>query len=560
MTLNQGHTSKKWRSTSSRYTPVQSMRLYTGVSRLGELIINSTILTVTCVLTRARSMMVCKTTRCISSLLSQSPKNKRYMRSEMGMVQKLANQLLEEQDIPLQLNLLGILVRISPQRLQDLNQYAKQLFSGTLVPPFLRIAPERFVADAREFILAVQETKSDALFGWTLRSDSVRMASLSKVEPHVCYVDFNLLNMQVTPQEKGDDETLTIPYGDMMHWMFDINDHFVLVTKEIKAIDIKVNSKREATRIQRTLEAAQVHQHEKSSVPLSAVFSATVNASPGSSSSFQPINCIQKALSVIDQSNSPLHASEQHQHEKSSVPLSAAFSTIVNANPSLQPHSLIQNALSVIDQNNSPLCASETNCQMNTKPAPQPTQTPADDGNKENVPPEANQGLLSQGSQGSRGLNSNSTVTQWLDLVESCYTLEPEPEPKGDMEALVRSASRLLDSAPENCRGIETFNNEERLHHSRAPAHAQSTPATPLPGALLLDSGPRQQFLASLNVLGQAMFDQIEQRIQDSLMDKDSLFQRLERKVDEAVESRVREEFLKISRTIEAANTRDTRH
>lgn len=317
------------------------------------------------------------------------------------------------------------------------------------------------------------------------------------------------------------------------------------------------------------------HQHEKSSVPLSAVFSATVNASPGSSSSFQPINCIQKALSVIDQSNSPLHASEQHQHEKSSVPLSAAFSTIVNATPSLQPNSLIQNALSVIDQNNSPLCASETNCQMNTTPAPQPTQTPADDGNKENVPPEANQGLLSQGS---RGRNSNSTVTQWLDLVENCYTLEPEPEPKGDMEALVRSASRLLDSAPENCRGIETFNNEERLHHSRAPAHAQSTPATPLPGALLLDSGLRQQFLASLNVLGQvskkkktsnklnlqhgscnsyrlplslwfqAMFDQIEQRIQDSLMDKDSLFQRLERKVDEAVESRVREEYVLAAR------------
>ncbi|KAF9334645.1 hypothetical protein BG006_001775, partial [Podila minutissima] len=437
-----------------------------------------------------------KTTRCISSLLSQSPKNKRYMRSEMGIVQKLANQLLEEQDIPLQLNLLGILVRISPQRLQDLNQFAKQLFSGTLVPPFLRIAPERFVADAREFIFAVQATKSDALFGWTLRSDSVRMASLSKVEPHVCYIDFNLLNMQVTPLEKGDDETLTIPYGDMMHWMFNINDHFVLVTNEIKAIDIKVNSKREATRIQRTMEAAQVHQHEKSSVPLSAVFSATVNASPGSSSSFKPINRIQKASSVIDQSNFPLHASEQRQHEKSSVPLSAAFSTIVNATPSLEPNSFIQNALSVIDQNNSPLRASGTNCQMNTKPAPQPTQTPANDGNKENVPPEANQALLSQGS---RGRNSNSTVTQWLDLVESCYTLEPEPEPKDDMEALVRSASRLLNSVPENCRGIETLNNDERLHHSRAPAHAQSTPATPLPGALLLDSGLRQQFLASLN-------------------------------------------------------------
>jgi hypothetical protein len=56
--------------------------------------------------------------------------------------------------------------------------------------------------------------------GWTLRSDSVRITSLSKVEPRVCYVDFNLLNMQVTRLDKGEDETLTVPYGDMMYWTF----------------------------------------------------------------------------------------------------------------------------------------------------------------------------------------------------------------------------------------------------------------------------------------------------------------------------------------------------
>lgn len=66
-------------------------------------------------------------------------------------------------DIPLQLNLLGILVRISPQRLQDLNEFSKQLFAGTLMPLFLKVAPERFVADAREFIAAVQATKLDAV-------------------------------------------------------------------------------------------------------------------------------------------------------------------------------------------------------------------------------------------------------------------------------------------------------------------------------------------------------------------------------------------------------------
>ncbi|KAG0025710.1 hypothetical protein BGZ81_006961 [Podila clonocystis] len=213
--------------------------------------------------------------------------------------QELANQLVEMQDIPLQLNLLGILVRILPLRLQDLNQFAKQLFSGTLVAPFLRVAPERFVSSAREFISALQTTKPDAL----------------------------------------------------------------------------------------------------------------------------------------------------------------------------------------LDR------------------------------------------------------NSNSTVTQWLDSVESDHT--PELEPVGCMEASVRSASKPLDSAPKNGRGAETFENEERLRHARTTAHAHSTP---LSGALRLDSDLRQQFLSSLNLLGQTMFDQIEQRIQDSLMDKDSLSQRIERKVDEAVESRVREE------------------
>ncbi|KAG0096677.1 hypothetical protein BGZ93_004168 [Podila epicladia] len=434
-------------------------------------------------------MTVCKAAKCISSLLCQSPENKRYMRSEMGIIQELANQLLKEQGTVVHPTL-GILVRISPQRPQDLNQFAKQLFCGALVPPFLRVAPERFMTDAREFILAVQATKPDALFGWTLRSDSVQITSYSKAEFRVCYVDFNLLNLQC----------------------------------------------------------------EKSSVPFSAVFSATVNAIPGSSSSIQPVDRIHKALSMIDQRNSPLHSSKQHQNEKSSVPLSAAFSTAVNATASLQPNNLIQNALTITDYNNSPSHASETNCRLNTNPAPKPTEAPTDSGNKENVPSEANQGLLSQGS---KGRNSNPTVGQWLDSVESRYT--PETEPEGDMEVLIRSASRLLDSAPGNCRGIETFNNEECLHQSRAPAHAQSTPATPLPG-VLLDLSLRQQFLASLNLLGQAMFDQIEQRIQDSLLDKDSLIQRLERKVDEAVESRVQEEFLKVSRTIEAVSTRDKHH
>ncbi|KAG0338816.1 hypothetical protein BG000_003332 [Podila horticola] len=494
-----------------------------------------------------------KATKCISSLLCQSPENKRHMRSEMGIVQELANLLVEEQDIPLQLNLLGILIRISPQRLQDLNQFAMQLFSGTLVPPFLRVAPERFVVDAREFLSAVQATKPDAFFGWTLRSNSVRITSLSKVEPRGCYVDFNLLNMQVTPLKKGDGETLTVPYGDMVYWMFDINGHFILNTNENKAIEIKVKSKREATRIQRTMETAQVRQREKSFVPLSAVSSASVDATPGSSSSFQPSYRIHKTLCVIDQSNSLLHTSEQHQHEKSSVPLSRTFSATMNATPSFQPNNRIQKALSVVDGNNSPLRASEPSLRMNTKPAHQPTQTPADDRNKENIPPKASQGLLSQDSGGRA---SNSTVTLWLDSVESDHT--PEPDSENNMEASIRSASRPLYSAPENGRGIEDFENEEC--HSLAPAHAQSTPATPLPGALRLDSGLRQQFLASLNLLGQAMFDQIEQRIQDFLMDEDALFQRLGRKVDEAVESRVREEFLRISRTIEAANTKDTRH
>ncbi|KAG0093279.1 hypothetical protein BGZ92_006588 [Podila epicladia] len=152
-------------------------------------------------------------------LRAKSPENKRYMRSEMGIIQELANQLLKEQGTVVHPTL-GILVRISPQRPQDLNQFAKQLFCGALVPPFLRVAPERFMTDAREFILAVQATKPDALFGWTLRSDSVQITSYSKAEFRVCYVDFNLLNLQVTPLEKGHDETLTIFYSDMMHWMF----------------------------------------------------------------------------------------------------------------------------------------------------------------------------------------------------------------------------------------------------------------------------------------------------------------------------------------------------
>ncbi|KAG0037003.1 hypothetical protein BGZ82_003296 [Podila clonocystis] len=498
---------------------------------------------------------ILQATKCISSLLCQSPENKRYLRSEMVMVQELANQLVEMQDIPLQLNLLGILVRISPQRLQDLNQFAKQLFSGTLVAPFLRVTPERFVSSAREFISAVQATKPDALFGWTLRSDSVRITSLSKVEPGVCYVDFNFLNMQVTPLEKSDDETLTVPYGDMMYWRFDINGHFVFITNENNAIDIKVNGKREATLIQRTMETAQVRQHAKSSVPLSAATSVIVNATVGSSSSVQERDCMQKALSVTNQSDFLLHTSDQYQHEKSSVPLSAAFSVIVNTIPSMQPNNRIQKALSVIGQNNSPLRASEPNLRMNPTPARQPTQIPTKDGDKENTPPKTKQRLLFHVS-GDR--NSNSTVTEWLDSVESGHT--PEPEPEGYMEASVRSASKPLDSASKNGRGTETFENEECLRHSRTTAHAQSTLATPLPGALRLDSDLRQQFLASLNLLGQAMFDQIEQRIQDSLLDEDSLFQQLERKVDEAVESRVREEFLNISRTIEAANTRGTRN
>ncbi|KAF9316678.1 hypothetical protein BG003_001702 [Podila horticola] len=412
---------------------------------------------------------------------------------------------------------------------------------------------ERFVVDAREFLSAVQATKPDAFFGWTLRSDSVRITSLSKVESRGCYIDFNLLNMQVTPLKKGDGETLTVPYGDMVYWMFDINGHFILTTNENKAIEIIVKNKREATRIQRTMETAQVRQREKFFVPLSAVSSASVDATPGSSSSFQPSYRIHKTLCVIDQSKSLLPTSEQHQHEKSSVPLSTTFSATMNATPSFQRNNRIQKALSVVDGNNSPLRASEPSLRMNTKPAHQPTQTPADDRNKENIPPKASQRLLSQDSG---GRTSNSTVTLWLDSVESDHT--PEPDSENNMEASIRSASRPLYSAPENGQGIEDFQNEEC--HSRAPAHAQSTPATPLPGALRLDSDLRQQFLASLNLLGQAMFDQIEQRIQDFLMDEDALFQRLGRKVDEAVESRVREEFLRISRTIEAANTKDTRH
>ncbi|KAF9392893.1 hypothetical protein CPB97_007419 [Podila verticillata] len=441
-----------------------------------------------------------KAIKCISSLLCQTPENKRYMRSEMGIVQVLANQLVEEQDIPLQLNLLGILVRISPQRLQDLHEFAKQLFAGSLVPPFLRVAPERFVADAREFIAAVQATKPDAVFGWTLRSDSVRATSLSKVEPRMCYVDFNILNMQVTPLEKGD-EILTIPYGDMVYWMLDFNSRLILVTNENKAIDIKVNGERDITRIQRTMEAAQVHQHEKSSVPLSTS-SAIVHATTEPSSSFQRNGGVQKTLGDIDQSNSPR--------------------------------------------------ASEPKLRMSTKSAVrQTTQTPDVEGNKENIPPKASNGIIF--SQDSGGRNSNSTVTQWLNSVESGRT----PEPEDHVEGSARRTSRSLDAPEKGQRVMEALEAEE--HPQASSAQAQSAPVTPLPGPvpepmLRLDSG-RQQFLTSFNSLGQA-----KRRIQDSLKYEDSLFQRLERTVDEAVESRVREEFLKIGRVIEAATSRETRH
>ncbi|KAF9394465.1 hypothetical protein CPC16_011173 [Podila verticillata] len=425
---------------------------------------------------------ILQTIKCISSLLCQSPENKRYLRSEMGIVQELANQLVEEQDIPLQLNLLGILVRISPQRLQDLNEFAKQLFAGTLVPPFLRIAPERFVTDAREFIAAVQATKPDVVFGWTLRSDSVRVTTLSKVEPRMCYVDFNILNMQVTPLEKGD-EILTIPYGDMMYWMLDFNSRLILVTNENKAIDIKVNSERDVTRIQRTMEVAQVHQHEKSSVPLSTS-SAIVHATPEPSSSFQRNDGVQKTLGDNDQSNSPR--------------------------------------------------ASEPNLRMSTKSAArQTTQAPDVDGNKENTLPKASNGIIF--SQDSGGRNSNSTVTQWLNSVESGCTLEPEDH----VRSSARRANRSLDAPEKGQRVVEALEVEEQPQASSA--HAQSTPVTPLPGPvpeplLRLDSG-RQQFLASFNSLGQA-----KRRTHDSIKYEDSLFQRLERKVDETVESRVREE------------------
>lgn len=265
----------------------------------------------------------------------------------------------------------------------------------------------------------------------------------------MCYVDFNILNMQVTPLEKGD-EILTIPYGDMMYWMLDFNSRLILVTNENKAIDIKVNSERDVTRIQRTMEVAQVHQHEKSSVPLSTS-SAIVHATPEPSSSFQRNDGVQKTLGDNDQSNSPR--------------------------------------------------ASEPNLRMSTKSAArQTTQAPDVDGNKENTLPKASNGIIF--SQDSGGRNSNSTVTQWLNSVESGCTLEPEDH----VRSSARRANRSLDAPEKGQRVVEALEVEEQPQASSA--HAQSTPVTPLPGPvpeplLRLDSG-RQQFLASFNSLGQA--------------------------------------------------------
>lgn len=205
---------------------------------------------------------------------------------------------------------------------------------------------------------------------------------------------------------------------------------------------------------------------------------------------------------------------------------------------------------------------------MSTKSAVrQTTQTPDVEGNKENIPPKASNGIIF--SQDSGGRNSNSTVTQWLNSVESGRT----PEPEDHVEGSARRTSRSLDAPEKGQRVMEALEAEE--HPQASSAQAQSAPVTPLPGPvpepmLRLDSG-RQQFLTSFNSLGQAskknrarsilatntkraliipltlpsfqlMFDQIERRIQDSLKYEDSLFQRLERTVDEAVESRVREE------------------
>ncbi|KAF9194227.1 hypothetical protein BGZ50_006519 [Haplosporangium sp. Z 11] len=138
--------------------------------------------------------------QCVNSLLGQCPENKRFLRSRLKTIKDLGEHLFQEQEILLQLDILGILFRISPTKRAEREAFAKENFSNELATIFLEMRAENFAMLSRKFLLAAQEAKPKALFGWTLVSDSVQSSIVMVPKAKEYLVDFNLSSIHIFPQ------------------------------------------------------------------------------------------------------------------------------------------------------------------------------------------------------------------------------------------------------------------------------------------------------------------------------------------------------------------------
>ncbi|GJJ75286.1 hypothetical protein EMPS_07644 [Entomortierella parvispora] len=189
-----------------------------------------------------------KISHCTNSLLSQCDENKRYLRKTPDAIKSLCDRLMTEQDIPLQLDMLGTIFRLCPGKPKEQESFALRNFSKDLASLFLELKPTNFGSVSREFLKRARETNTGALFGWTLESPSISSTDteMTFLNADGYFVDFNLrsINFSGKPGPGATVSTiapaLVLPYGNIQTWELTADEGHLCLTTSQGTIDISL--------------------------------------------------------------------------------------------------------------------------------------------------------------------------------------------------------------------------------------------------------------------------------------------------------------------------------
>ncbi|KAG0263724.1 hypothetical protein BG011_008237 [Mortierella polycephala] len=523
--------------------------------------------------------------QCVNSLLGQCPENKRFLRSKLKTIKDLGEHLFQEQEIPLQLDILGILFRISPTKKTEREAFAKENFSNELAAIFLEMRAENFAILSRKFLLAAQKAKPKALFGWTLVSDSVQSSIVTVPKAKEYLVDFNLSSIHISPRlgtvpVASVHPPLVIQYNDIFHWTLDGNMAQLTVRGMVENPTINIALKRSSTEvgcIQRTMEAALVSKKRKTSQPIKAVSltptASTVRNDMGQSGSIRHrptsvMNMIPEKMSPTTPRPTRLESYlrfledsgdvEDHEDNKENIPptsnLSEQQSSIdLQDDPSYDPCSGMIPAWST-------RVIPDTQVQEYTESSASSSVLPETSAprtfvkrrwTEENKPQQIYQPVIDPHAQ------------RWTRGDSPLEAKRKRDSPLRERREVIQEPQRWslyehhpIGNKPQVPQQLRHENpSEHQRRRRRSPTAPQELNPFQSTGREPQGLDSDQQLIETFHGIAEIILDSLRQRETRILDYQDQVFQRLEKCADRALTAHLKEEHARLARDVDAVDT-----